>query len=508
MATVMLDGNRTDISTGTKLGDLLPDHDPSLSVAIIKPGVSSHTETRQYLFKTTAGEIVVEISGEEKLPLPSLPSGLEVRWQDRQTVSIGIFPASFSPARRPSRYERGDLILGCGGYDPAQSMLVFSRKTHSADHGATGDGGVLGQVVSGRGVMDRLGPGDKILAIEPVISFSESVDAFTTTDMGFEVSDGMQIISHVRIEAQGYDSATHRYTNQTAKSVELMLLALRSGKFTGSQRMSTHIRCDTLAGTAVPYESGSSRREGSVMLRTSGKKQGSVYIYTEDLPRSLAHTRTGQVVHGIEIAKIAKEGESFEVRVTPEKFDLVGVSLNKAIPFASSQGVKLTQDRDGPDRIIISQEPATTLDVLSEGRVTVKTVPGSQVIDIVLDDLHAPETCRIFREITGLKFHDVGRLPLFFAFDDVYLFETKVPKTINIKPENTPEDEVTAGAFAMTNESRKGVGMVGVRTNENSEFGPTSEPFSGTNVLGRVVDLDKLSALKEGDMVYFREVHQ
>ena len=244
------------------------------------------------------------------------------------------------------------------------------------------------------------------------------------------------------------------------------------------------------------------------MLRTSGKKQGSVYIYTEDLPRSLAHTRTGQVVHGIEIAKIAKEGDTFEVRVTPDKFDLVGVRLDQAISFAVDRGVTLTPDREGPDRIIISQEPATTLDVLAGGTVAVKTVPVSQVIDIMLDDLHAPDTCRIFREITGLKFHDVGRLPLFFAFDDVYLFQTKIPKTINVKPENTPDDEVSAGDFAMTNESRKGVGMVGVRTSDNSEFGPTSEPFSGTNVIGRVVDLEKLRVLKEGDMVYFREVHQ
>ena len=95
----------------------------------------------------------------------------------------------------------------------------------------------------------------------------------------------------------------------------------------------------------------------------------------------------------------------------------------------------------------------------------------------------------------------------FFAFDDVYLFQTRIPKTTNIKPENTPDDEVSAGILAMTNESRKGVGMVGVRTSENSEFGPTSEPFSGTNVIGRVVDLQKLTALQEGDMVYFREVH-
>lgn len=508
MATVLLDGNRIEISPGTTLGDLLPGHDPSLSVAIIRPGLTSRSETRQFLLKTTAGEIVVEISGaKEILPWSSLPSNLSVRWQDRQTVSFGPFPAQFSPARRPSRYERGDLILGCGGYDPSRSVLVFSRLTHSADHGAAADGGRLGQVVSGRGVMDRLDPGARIIGIEPVISFAESVDALATTDMSFGIEDGMQIISHIRIEVQGFDSNTGRYSNQAAESVESLLLALRNGKFTCGQRMSTHIRCDTLAGTAVPYEIGASRREGSVMLRTSGKKKGSVYIYTEDLPRSLAHTRTGQVVHGIEIARIAKEGETFEVRVTPGKFDLVGFSLDQATSFAMKQGIVLTPDRTGPDRVVISQNPATTLEVLSGGKVAVQTVPVSQVIDITLDDTGAPETCRIFREITGLKYHTVGKLPLFFAFDDVYLFQTRIPKTTNVKPENTPEDEVTAGVLAMTNESRKGVGMVGVRTSENSEFGPTSEPFSGTNIMGRVVFLQKLSGLQEGDMVYFREVY-
>ena len=339
MATVLLDGNRKEISPGTTLGDLLPDHNPSLSVAIIRPGLITRSETRQFLLKTTAGEMVVEISGtEEVLPWASLPADLVVQWQDRQTVSFGSFSARFSPARRPSRYERGDLILGCGGYDPSRSVLVFAKRTHSADHGAAADGGRLGQVISGRGVMDRLDPGARITGIEPVISFAESVDAFTTTDLKIEIEDGMQIISHIRIEVQGYDSNTGRYSNETAESVEYLLLALRNGTFTCDQRMSNHIRCDTLAGTEIPYEAGASRRDGAVMLRTSGKNQGSVYIYTEDVPRSLAHTLTGQVVHGIEIARIAKEGEIFGVRVTPEKVDLVGFSLDQAVLVAAKSG--------------------------------------------------------------------------------------------------------------------------------------------------------------------------
>jgi putative methanogenesis marker protein 3 len=506
MSRVLVDGSPAEFSPGATIGDLIPDHDPSMCVAVIRPGLVSRSETRQFLLKTTAGELVIETTpAGHSFGWSDIPSDLSVRWQDRVSVSFGSFSAGFSPSRRPSRYERGDVILGCGGYDPSRSVLVFARRTHSADHGASEDGGQIGVVIAGRGVIDRLSPGDKILGIEPVISFSESVDAFTTTDLTLPVSDGMQIISHIRIEVQGANGSSG-YSAEAAESVELLLLALRSGKFLCDQRMSTHIRCDTLAGTAVPNEIGAPRREGAVMMRTSGKKQGSVYIYTEDLPRSLAHTMVGQVVHGLELARIAHEGDIFRVTVIPEKCDLVGFELSDALAYTAIRDISLTSDREGDGRMIISQDPAATLDVLSARKVTVKTVPDSQVIDIVLDDEHAPETCKIFRDITGLKFHMIGRLPLFFAFDDVFLFNTKIPKTTNIKPENTPDDEVTAGILAMTNESRKGVGMVGIRTSDNSEFGPTSEPFSGTNIIGSVLDLEKLEALKEGDMVYFREV--
>jgi putative methanogenesis marker protein 3 len=507
MGIILLDGSPVECPPGAVIGDLLPGLDPGLCVAVIRPGLVSRSETRQFLIKTTAGEIVIEIPGTETMiEWSDLPSGLTVRWQDRISVSFGPFFSEFNPSRHPSRYERGDLILGCGGYDPSQSMLVFARRTHSADHGAAADGGRLGKVVSGRGVVDRLGQGDRILGIEPVLSFAESVDAFTTTDMLYPVSDGMQIVSHLKIEAQGYSRSTGKYSSEVAESVEYLLLALRTGTFTCGQSVSTHIRNDILAGTEVPYEMGAARREGAVLMRTSGKKMGSVYIYTEDLPRSMAHTLVGQVVQGIEIARVAKAGDRFSVLVTPAKFDLVGKPLEEAVARAREHGVSLTPDREGEGRMVISQEPPTTLDVLADGKVSVHTVPIAQVIDITLDDSAAPDTCRIFREITGLKYHPVGMIPLFFAFDDVYLFQTHIPKTTNVKPENTPDDEVNAGVLAMTNESRKGVGMVGVRTSDNSEFGPTSEPFSGTNVIGRIIDLYKLAALKEGDLVYFREV--
>jgi UPF0288 family protein (methanogenesis marker protein 3) len=62
-----------------------------------------------------------------------------------------------------------------------------------------------------------------------------------------------------------------------------------------------------------------------------------------------------------------------------------------------------------------------------------------------------------------------------------------------------------AAALGLTNDARKGTGMVGIRLSENLEFGPTSEPFDGTNLIGAVINTDKLKTLKEGQIVYIRE---
>ena len=108
------------------------------------------------------------------------------------------------PLRKPHLYERGDVILGCGGYEPARSYLIFSKARHSADHGADESGGVIGNVVSGRGVLDRWTTGDGITKIEPVISWADTSRSFTTTDMSLVLEDGMQIVTRVNVIAQGY----------------------------------------------------------------------------------------------------------------------------------------------------------------------------------------------------------------------------------------------------------------------------------------------------------------
>jgi putative methanogenesis marker protein 3 len=216
----------------------------------------------------------------------------------------------------------------------------------------------------------------------------------------------------------------------------------------------------------------------------------------------------GQVVHGIELVKLAKEKDILAIRVLPQRIDLLGLSLSKAKEITDAEKISLTLDSEEGDRIVVSQDPGNTLDVLKERMVTVTTAPMEKVVDIELYDEKAPFSCEIFRRITGLKQHDAGMIPVFFKFDDVVLFRSAIPAGTKINPENTPLAEVPAASLGITNDSRKASGFVGVRLSANKEYGPTSEPFEGTNIIGRIIDTEKLKEVKEKENVYIRVVKQ
>ncbi|MDD5419090.1 MAG: methanogenesis marker 3 protein, partial [Methanomicrobiaceae archaeon] len=292
----------------------------------------------------------------------------------------------------------------------------------------------------------------------------------------------------------------------TAASTEHLLRTLQDGRFVVGRASSTHIRDERRIRTEVPAEYPGSRLAGSVTVRATGRSAGGIYIYTTDLPGSPVHTVVARVTGGVELAALAQEGDLLCIEIEPERFDVVGLPVQEATAAAHERGIELAVDVGADDRVVVDQKPATTLEVLEGGRATLGTKSLEEVIDIRLDDERAPLTCAVFREITGLLEHAVGRIPFFFRFEDVYLFKPSIARGTSINPENTPSGEVPPFTLAMTNDSRKGSGMVGVRTTSSTEFGPTSEPFSGTNIIGSVLHPEKLARLKEGRMVYIREV--
>jgi putative methanogenesis marker protein 3 len=508
MVSIHLDGERLVVAEGSTLASILKEHPPGCSVAIIRPSTQEQAKTGSLAITTTAGQVTVELSGDHAsfLESPAIVAQLVLHWGDRNAAAFGPFPSDIHPARKSSLYERGDVILGCGGYDPARSYLIFSKSRHSADQGADESGGVIGNVVSGRGVLDRWSTGDKVIKIEPVISWADTSRSFTTSDTGLVLEDGMQVVTRVAVMAQGFSPG--RITTEAAGSVEHMLLALQSGRFVVERATSTHIADLRRAGTIVPAEYRHPRREGVVTVRTAGKASGGIFIYRTDVPSSMVHSIAGQVVQGIELVRLAQVHDVIAIDVQPGRIDLLGLPVQKAKEIASARGFALVIDKDLGDRIVVSQDPGTTLEALAEKTVAITTAPLDKVIDIELDDASAPASCAVFRKITGLDEHDAGMLPVFMKFDDVVLFRPEIPAGIRITPENMPKEEAPAAGLGITNDSRKNAGLAGVRLSANREFGPTSEPFEGTNMIGRVIDTEKIKKVKEREKVYIREVRR
>jgi UPF0288 family protein (methanogenesis marker protein 3) len=93
-------------------------------------------------------------------------------------------------------------------------------------------------------------------------------------------------------------------------------------------------------------------------------------------------------------------------------------------------------------------------------------------------------------------------------YDDTYLFKTEkeVVKYKEILPENSPTDKVLAGEIGITNQAAKRMGTIGVRLIDDDLFGPTGEKFSSTNIIGRILEPERLIGIKKGDAIYVSEV--
>jgi UPF0288 family protein (methanogenesis marker protein 3) len=85
------------------------------------------------------------------------------------------------------------------------------------------------------------------------------------------------------------------------------------------------------------------------------------------------------------------------------------------------------------------------------------------------------------------------------------MFKGDESEAKGLKPENSPEKYI-GGTIGITNMSRKNVGLIGVRFDDNEEFGPTGEKFNATNIIGRITKgIENLKKIKEGDTVYVTE---
>lgn len=120
----------------------------------------------------------------------------------------------------------------------------------------------------------------------------------------------------------------------------------------------------------------------------------------------------------------------------------------------------------------------------------------------------APKSLDYFRHVVGLKEKPVGPLPVFFVYENTVLFKPVIDATSykEILPENKPTEIVKAGEIGVTNQAARNAGLVGVKLVDDDRYGPSGEKFLATNIVGRILDLDKLKEIEEGETVYVLEV--
>ncbi|MCK5661351.1 MAG: methanogenesis marker 3 protein, partial [Methanosarcinales archaeon] len=124
------------------------------------------------------------------------------------------------------------------------------------------------------------------------------------------------------------------------------------------------------------------------------------------------------------------------------------------------------------------------------------------------DDV-APSSLDFFRHVTGLLTRPVGPLSAYMAYENTLLLKAlKEAPHKELMPENTPKEVAKAGEIGLTNQAAKRTETLGVKFVDDKRYGPSGEKFGSTNIIGHVIDMNKLIHIKEGDKIYLMEVKE
>jgi putative methanogenesis marker protein 3 len=242
-----------------------------------------------------------------------------------------------------------------------------------------------------------------------------------------------------------------------------------------------------------------------------GYGSGKLFIATDDRTSTIMHSVVGHVVKGLQLAKMTTSGQKITIETSPEPIMLPGISHMEAEEKMKAVGVEVVRKGYTEDEgFIVRQDPETTIDILRSGKVTLTGVDPGHLVKIELYDELAPKTLDFFRHATDLQYKSVGVLPVLMTYENTYIFkaEKEAEKYKEILPENIPKGVVSAGEIGVTNQAAKRAGMVGVKAEDSDLFGPTGEKFTSTNIIGKVIEMDKLKTLKDGDIMYVIESSQ
>lgn len=505
--TVIVNGNNVELPVGATLKDAIqaskaPYWEGNTVGILKKSEIEQEEKIIDYKVNTTVGEFVIEVFQADS---PSKSQWIEqfegykklpVRWVSKDAVSFGPFVSNMISTKDMNTYNKYDVVFAAGGGDSQNSHIIIAKENHNAEYGSPVEG-VFAKVVSGKTVLKNLTNKDNIIDIQPVISWKQIGEHLVTNDLKTILKDGEKVFTFINIEM----------SPESPLGAEHFYSIIRTGSFKVDMVSSSFISDNILVGELPAYENYEPRSRGTVFLRTAGYGAGKAFISKNDRTASILHSIVGNVTQGMELVDMAEEKQNLVVYTQPPQIMLHGKTFKEAEDELESFGIKI--ERIGytdDDALIVAQEPDTTIDIFKTGELKATGEDAKKIIALELYDNNAPKSVEFFRHAIGLQFRPIGVLPLKMMYENTFIFKADKPaeQYKEILPENTPK-KILAGEIGVTNQAAKRMGMIGVKNKDDDLFGPTGEKFTSTNIVGRILDIDKLGSFKEGDKIYVVE---
>lgn len=474
-------------------------------IALVKDISQVAEETVRYMIETGKGNLKIKLHSTELREYWKKNykqyEGKQLVWRTKDVVAFGHITSDFKPSRAPKKYRQWDVFFGLSGFEKDKTDIMFSTSDHTGTYGEP-ENGVFARLIGGREVLSRLRQDDVIKAINPVVEQRKQVASEAITPET-RLKGGERLITYLEVDLSKGPHDTVEYT--------LAVLENNAALVDNTAHAFTQLR--GIRDLIIEQENNEAHRRGVLTVRNTGVNTGELYIYKDHRLPTNSHNVVGTVTHGIELADIAQENQIITIRTVPERIMVLGLTQKQAERELARCGIK--QKRDGlvdDDAIVVKQEPLNTLEILENKAITTVGAPVEDIVKIELYYDKAPETIQYFKFMCGLLDKPIGNMRVFYNHQKlgITLFKPKV-RLFNraIVRENTPCEEVKAFEIGVTNMSRKNLGMIGIRTKDDTLHGPTGEEFTATNIIGRIVDnTEVIERAKPDQMIYLQVVNK
>ena len=508
---IKINGEEIDVADASTIQDVIDEtnapYTPGSIVCLIKGKKELEKNISKYKIKTNQGSIIIQLDeSDEAKPLVDVWKSqyeefidLDIRWSTPTEVAIGPIVTDLEPTSDEYKYYEGDVVLSLSSFSNESTHLIMLKENTTNVYSVPPyNKGIFARIIGGKKTLEKLTDDDKVIGIEPIIERSTTTDSASVSDLSTVLEEGNELFTYISFNID----------EDSPVCVEHLFSLIKDNRIKVSFDSESFIGFYDLAGIDKPKEDTTQRTRGTITVRNKGVGIGRLYIYRENRVLTPNHTTVGNIVNGMEIIDIAKENDFITVKAEQQRLMLLNKTQSEATEILSAAGIEhLIDGIIDDDAIIVEQEPKHTIDIIKEGQVITKAVKKEDICTIKFVE-NAPRSVRYFKFLSGLLENPVGKIKVHFAVPGMHIviFEGDKKLAKGLIPENNPVDKVIRGQIGITNMASKSAGLIGIRFEDNFEFGPTAEGFEATNIIGDITsDYDHLEKLKEGVVVYVTE---